>query len=242
MSTLIYVNQYNTGKQNLEKKTGDVDKKILDVSGLVITTVLNPEISKVENKIPGTRGLATTNARNTKIGEVENKMPGVNGLVKKTDYNAKISDIEKKFPIYTDDAKCDQASDQWQQLELVSELASDLDWGRKCLVDFNAAKTQVVSLDQSNNTGAIDVKMDESVLKGKSPFEMLGLAFSSKLDWCSYITSIAKTASKKIGALMCSMTFLSPELLCVSKNLPYCHAWNIVVMSGLVLLATTWNC
>ena len=221
-------------------------KKIPDVSSLVITTVLNPEISKVENKIPGTRGLVTTNALNTKIGEVENKMPDVSGLVKKTDYDAKISDIENNFPIYTDDStvycKCDQASDQWQQLELVSELASDLDWGRKWLVDFNAAKTQVVLFDQSNNTGAIDVKLDGSVLKGKSPFEMLGLAFSSKLDGCSYITSIAKTASRKIGALMCSMTFLSPELLYISINLPYCHAWNTVIMFGLVLLATTWNC
>ena len=30
---------------------------------------------------------------------------------------------------------------------------------------------------------------------------MLGLTFSSKLDWGSYITSIAKTTSKKIEAL-----------------------------------------
>ena len=41
---------------------------------------------------------------------------------------------------------------------------------------------------------------------------MLGLSYSSKLDWGSYIISIAKTASKKIGALICSMTFLSPEV------------------------------
>ena len=43
-------------------------------------------------------------------------------------------------------SKCDQASDLWQQLELASELESDLqdtvDWGRKWLVDFNAGKTQ----------------------------------------------------------------------------------------------------
>ena len=41
--------------------------------------------------------------------------------------------------------KCDQASDLWQQLELPSELESDLwdtvDWGKKWLVDFNAGKT-----------------------------------------------------------------------------------------------------
>ena len=41
---------------------------------------------------------------------------------------------------------------------------------------------------------------------------MLGLTFSSKLDWGSYIISIAKTASKKIGALIRSMKFLSPEV------------------------------
>ena len=41
---------------------------------------------------------------------------------------------------------------------------------------------------------------------------MLGLTFSSKLDWGSYIISIAKTASKKIGALIRSIKFLSPEV------------------------------
>ena len=41
---------------------------------------------------------------------------------------------------------------------------------------------------------------------------MLGLNFSSKLDWDSYITSTAKTASKKTGALIRCMKFLSPEV------------------------------
>ena len=86
-----------------------------------------------------------------------------------------------------------------------------LDWGRKWLVDFNAGKTQLVSFDRSNNTGAIDVKMDGSVLEENLSFRMLGLTFSSKLDWGSYISSIAKTA-KKFGALTHSKTFLSPEV------------------------------
>ena len=42
-----------------------------------------------------------------------------------------------------------------------------MDWGRKWLVDFNAGKTQLVSFDRSNNTGAIDVKMDGFVLEEK---------------------------------------------------------------------------
>ena len=41
---------------------------------------------------------------------------------------------------------------------------------------------------------------------------MLRLTFSSKLDWGSYIISIVKTASKKIGALICSVKWLSPEV------------------------------
>ena len=59
-------------------------------------------------------------------------------------------------------------------------------------------KNQLVSFVQSNNTGAIDVKMDRSVLEEKSSFKMLGLTLSSKLDWYSYIISIAKTATKKM--------------------------------------------
>ena len=75
----------------------------------------------------------------------------------------------------------------WQQLELASELKSDLwdtvDWGKRWLVDFNAGKTQLVLFDQCNNNGAIDVKMDGSVLEENSSFKMLGLTFLSKLDW-----------------------------------------------------------
>ena len=90
----------------------------------------------------------------------------------------------------------------------------------------------LISFDRSNNTGCIDVKMDGSVLEKKSSFKMLGLTFSSKLDWGSYIISIAKTASKKIGALIRSMKFLSPEVaLYLYKStirlcMEYCcHVW-----------------
>ena len=62
-----------------------------------------------------------------------------------------------------------------------------IDWGKKWLADFNAAKTQLVLFDWSNNNDFTDVKMDGSVLEEKSSFKMLRLTFSSKLDWGSYI-------------------------------------------------------
>ena len=149
-------------------------------------------------------------------------------------------DVICNIVIYAGDttlySKCDQVSDLWQQLELASELESDLrdtvDWGKKWLVDFSAGKTQLVLFDQSNTNDSIDVKMDGSVLEEKSSFKMLGLTFSSKLDWCSYIIFIAKTASKKIAALIRSMKFLSAEVaLYLNKStlrlcMEYCcHVW-----------------
>ena len=93
--------------------------------------------------------------------------------------------------------------------------------------------SKLVSFDQCKNTGAIDVKMDGSVLEEKTSFKMLELTFSSKLDWGSYIVSIAKTASKKIGVLIHSMKFLSPGVaLYLYKStirpcMEYCcHVWT----------------
>ena len=159
-------------------------------------------------------------------------------------------DVICNIGIYVHDtifSNCYQASDLRQQLELASKLESDLwdtvNWGKKWLVDFNAAKTQVVSFDWSNNNGSIDVKMDGSVLEEKSYFKMLGLTFSSKLDSGSSIISIAKTASKKIGALIRSMKFLSPEValyLCISTIHPCmeycCHIWACAPSCYLELL------
>ena len=74
--------------------------------------------------------------------------------------------------------------------------------------------------------------MDGSVLEEKTSFKMLGLTFSSKLDWGSYIVSVAKTVSKKIGALIHSMKFLSRDVALylykstIQPCMEYCcHVW-----------------
>ena len=109
-------------------------------------------------------------------------------------------------------------------------------------------KLQLVSIDWYDTTGAIDVKMDGSVVEEKSSFKLLELTFSSKLDLGCSIISIAKTASKKIGALKLVLrkfflsSFFLQWLLSISINLPLAHAWIIVVTSGLVCLVATWNC
>ena len=91
-------------------------------------------------------------------------------------YIKDIPDVIYDIVIFADDtnlySNCDQASDLiwylWLQLKLASDFESDIqdtvDWSSKWLVDFNAGKTQLVSFNRSNNTGAIDVKMDGSAL------------------------------------------------------------------------------
>ena len=107
-----------------------------------------------------------------------------------------------------------------------------MDWGKKWLVNFNAGKTQLVSFDHSNNDGSIDVKMDGSVLEEKLSFKMLGLTL-------------------KIGALICSMKFLSPEVALylykstIRPSMEYCcHVWACAPSCYLELLdkLQKWIC
>ena len=81
-------------------------------------------------------------------------------------------------------------------------------------------------------SGAIDVKIHGPV------FEEINFLSSSKLDWASNIVLIVKIASRTIAALVHSMKFLSPEvaLNLYKSNLPQGQAWNIFVMSGVVLI------
>ena len=92
------------------------------------------------------------------------------------------------------------------------------------------------------NTGDLDVKMDGSVLEEKSYFKMLGLTFSSKLDWGSYFISITKTASKKIGVLTHSMKFLSPDvaLYLYKSTIRPCMEYCCHIWAGAP--SSTWNC
>ena len=53
----------------------------------------------------------------------------------------------------------------WSSIWFVA--TTRIDWGRKWFVDFNDGKTRLVLFDCSNNSGAIDVKVDGSVLEEK---------------------------------------------------------------------------
>ena len=67
--------------------------------------------------------------------------------------------------------------------------------------------------------GANDVILDASIIDEKSSLKMLVLFYSSKLDWSSYIVSVAKTTHKKTGVSMCFLKFLCSEAVFISVKL-----------------------
>ena len=73
-----------------------------------------------------------------------------------------------------------------------------------------------------------------SVLEENASFKILGLTFSSNLDWGSCIISIAKTASKKIGASIRSMKLFSPEvaLYLYKSTIRSCTEYCCHVLAG----------
>ena len=97
------------------------------------------------------------------------------------------------------------------------------------LTDFNAEKTQLVSFDWPYNTGVIDVEIEGSVLGENHPLRYWG--WLSLLNSIGALISIAKTASKKIGPLICSMKFLSAEVALyfykstIQPGMECCHVW-----------------
>ena len=69
---------------------------------------------------------------------------------------------------------------------------------------------------------------------------MWGLSFSSKLDLGSWKSACGgKTGFKKIGPLICCMTFVYPEDDLYLQKLTISLAWNTVFMSRLVFPIAT---
>ena len=114
--------------------------------------------------------------------------------------------------------------------------------GRKQLLDFNARKTQLVLFDCSNNTGAVDVKMDGLFLRKINLLRFWGWLLLS--NWIGALTLflLLKLPPRKLEPWFVLWILFLLRLLWIFINLPYGHAWNIIFMSGLVLLVPIRNC
>ena len=73
-TTLIHINQHSTDKQILNNKVGAVEKKLLDLIGLMTTTVLDGKIKAVSYKIPDLGGFVKKTVYDAKILEIDGKI------------------------------------------------------------------------------------------------------------------------------------------------------------------------
>ena len=112
---------------------------------------------------------------------------------------------------------------------------------QEMVIDLNAWKAQLILLEQSNDTGAIDMKMGSSL--GKIIF-LRCWGCLSLLNWIYALTLslLLKLPPTKLELWLVLWSFFLLRLPCSSKSLAYSLAWNIVAMFQLVLLAATWKC
>ena len=109
--------------------------------------------------------------------------------------------------------------------EAVAHLISDLDhisdWGMRNLVTFNASKTQFFHLTtRSFRQLDYPLEFDHSPLSPSPSLNILGITFSRDLNWKEHITSLAKSASKRLGVLSRLRSFFTPaQLLTLYRGL-----------------------
>ena len=127
---------------------------------------------------------------------------------------------------------------QNSRLDAAERLNSDLaiisDWGKRNLVSFNASKTQFLHLSTRQTLpDAYNLSFDNTQLPLSPTLNILGLSFTQNLNWKLHISSLAKTASSRLGVLYRLQHFFTPsQMLTIYKGLVRpcmeyaCHVWG----------------
>ena len=116
---------------------------------------------------------------------------------------------------------------------LSTGLTSIVSCGEKWRVTFNAAKTNSVTFNHHRDPSFPNLNMNSVELaRSNSHNQLLGLTLTSELKWDTYISNIAKNASRMVGSLYCSKKYLSPSSIFYFYNsqirltMEYCcHIW-----------------
>lgn len=138
---------------------------------------------------------------------------------------------------YYGHAAADRVDTEEKRTNLVNELNGVLDliskWGTDNLVEFNAKKTQVCVFSTKKSPFLTLPTLQGTTLTLQSNITMLGMDVRSDLNPKTYIESVIKTASRKLGVLNKVRRFFTPIQLCllyktqVRSCVEYCsHLWD----------------
>ena len=152
-------------KADYSSKTTELENKIPNVNGFLLTSVLISKITEVENKIPVIKNLASK----TELKAVENKIPNISNLVTKTDYAAKITKIKNDYVTNTtSDAR---HKDLLQKATFESEL-------KKVDDKVSANSSKVLSYEhkfKQREDTINDLERDASYFRGQNYFDDYGI-------------------------------------------------------------------
>ena len=152
-------------KADYSSKTTELENKIPNVNGFLLTSVLVSKITEVENKIPVIKNLASK----TGVKAVENKIPNISNLVTKTDYAAEITKIKNDY--VTNTALDARHKDLLQKITFESELKKVDD-----KVSANSSKVLSYEHKLKQREDAInDLERDASYFRGKNYFDDCGI-------------------------------------------------------------------
>ena len=105
--------------------------------------------------------------------------------------------------------------------------------GSQNLVSFNANKTHCGLISRRENKNFPDILFGTNTLKICDSLSMLGVSVASDLSWNEHISSVAKSAARKIGFLFRSKRFFTAlHLLTLYKaQIRFClkygsHLWR----------------
>ncbi len=148
--------------------------------------------------------------------------------------------IDSQVGIYADDTtiysclknKSSVADKTNLAVRLEMDLQSVVNWGKNWLVNFNASKTKLLSINHHRDPSLPPIRMSDSQLLESNSLRLLGLTLTADLRWNKYIESIASSTARKVGSLCRARKFFSPEsILQIYKTtirpcMEYCcHIW-----------------
>ncbi len=124
------------------------------------------------------------------------------------------------------------------RVDVTELLASDLpiisDWGRRNLVSLNASKTQFLNLSSRQFRDTCPLFFDSTRLSISFTWNILDLSLSGDLNWKFHISSLAKSASAKLGVLYhLQQHFSLFQMLIIYKGLVHpcmenaSHIWGV---------------
>ena len=115
---------------------------------------------------------------------------------------------------------------------LTFDLSLVSDWASANLVLFNASKTEFLQLSTRHNLSRIyPLFFSVTQLSLPSTLNTLGLSFTKYLNRQFHISTIAKSASKKLGVLWHLRPFSLPLSCLLCTGALSTHVWSIVLMS-----------